>query len=188
MNNHQKHYQAYKTWIETGITNPSEFVVATLDCQPNISLIKLHKSTSYLLNLIDRVAYGRRSPHRLKRIVVFEGGASHRQPSSQKPRFLLNQTGTKPVQVTLLPPGTARQQTDPNPHCHMIIQIGGKIHTTADLIQLIENTWKSFQGAGKYGRIEPYRPAGGWCGYLADMLAMGSDPNSEDVAMRLSNW
>lgn len=149
---------------------------------------QLHKSTSHLLNLTDETAHGRHSPHRLRRIVAFEGGASHRQPSSQKPREILNQPGTEPVRVTRLPPGIARQQADPNPHCHGIIQVGGRVKTAEDLVQLFDKTRKNIWEFGKHGKIEPYRPDRDWCGYLADMLATGSDPGSEEVAMRLTNW
>jgi hypothetical protein len=188
--NNNKFYEAYKTWIDAGIKQPSDYVVATLDCKPNISFIQLQKSISHLLNIIDQTAYGRHKPNRLKRIVVLEGGASHWRQANypKKHNVELDQSQAVSLPIIRLPIGRARQQSDPNPHAHMIIQTGGAIQSQAELIQLIDNTWQSLRESGKYGKIEPYDPARNWSGYLAVKLAAGSDPGSEATALRLSNW
>lgn len=68
-------------------------------------------------------------------------------------------------------------EMDPeNPHLHLIIRIGGIIHSTDQLISIIQSKWISQPGpficCGRHGKIEKYQPCRGGVEYLAEKLTI----------------
>jgi len=63
-----------------------------------------------------------------------------------------------------------------NPHIHLIIKSGGKIHSTDLLISIIQSKWVykpgPFACCGKHGRLELYNPSRGGVEYLSEKFSI----------------